>query len=231
MRLVGLASIAGAAIALSSCQAANTKKAEKPQTSAVAGDSIDAEMAKKMVEAKAAYEKLSPAEKDKLAKRSKAASSTLPLTLAKAALLPVTVASGATTLGTLAPAGKPTIIAAWASWCVPCKVEARQLADLRRQHGADALNIVYLNIGNPEVEAKKAPRFLKDAGAEPLGLNMFSMEAFRKLTKLDQVSIPRVLPYDRNGQPRAPISGLHIPASGIEQAIDPQLAKAVKAIL
>jgi thiol-disulfide isomerase/thioredoxin len=229
MKVTGPAAILVVGLALAACDPSDRPEARNEAATPITGD---AELDRKIAEAKAAFDKLSPEEKAKLARDSDAATKTLPLPLAGAASLPVIPAGApATTFGKVAPPGKPTIVAAWASWCVPCKVEARQLAQLRRQYGPEALNIVYLNIGDPKVEAEKAPKFLKDAGAEVLGLTMLSTDDFKKLTRLEQISIPRVLPYDRRGQPKLPILGLNIPMDGgARNAIDPHLAEAVKAI-
>ena len=189
----------------------------------------DPEMAKKIAAAKARFEAMTPEERAKLGAGAESAGAVLPVTLAEAASLPVTLPSGASsTLGKLAPPGTPTVIAAWASWCVPCKIEAKQLAALRTQY-ADKLNIVYLNIGDPKVEARKGPQFLKQAGAEALGLTMLASEDFKTLTKVPRVSIPRVLPYDRTGKPKYPISGA-IVSSGSKDAGDPRLVRAVEDI-
>lgn len=186
----------------------------------------DPEMARKLVEAKAAFEKLTPQEKAKLAEASAKVANTLPMPLAEAGSIKLRPnGKPEITLASVAPIGTPTVIAAWASWCVPCKVEARELAQLRRQHKPDALNIVYVNIGDPKVEAVKGPEFLRSAGAEELGLTMLDRKGFLKLTRVEQVSVPRVLVYDRDGKPTKVISGVIVGKS------DPRLMQAVDKVL
>ncbi|OQW48366.1 MAG: hypothetical protein A4S16_01520 [Proteobacteria bacterium SG_bin6] len=168
----------------------------------------DPEMAKKLAEAKAAYAKLTPAEKAKLAARWEKERTTLPISLTEARSIKIRpVGAAETTLGARAPVGTPTVVAAWASWCIPCKLEARELARLRQQYGRDKLNIVYLNIGTPDEERAKGLGFLRDAGAQQLGLTMLDQADYMKLTRVDQVSVPRVLVFDRTGKPISVISG------------------------
>ena len=170
--------------------------------------SQDPDMARKLADAKAAYAKLAPAEKAKLAAEMEKVKDTLPMSLTEMRSIKIHPADGQeTTLGLTAPIGTPTIIAAWASWCVPCRIEARELARLRQQYGRDKLNIVYLNIGNAEVERSKGPAFLREAGAQQLGLTMLDEADFLKLTRVGQLSVPRVLIFDRTGKPTMVIAG------------------------
>lgn len=186
----------------------------------------DPEMVRKMAEAKAAYDKLTPREKAKLAEASAKVSNTLPMPLTEAGSIKLRPhGKPEITLASVAPTGTPTIIAAWASWCVPCKVEARELARMRRQHSPDKLNIVYVNVGDPKVEATKGPEFLRTVGAEQLGLTMLDREGFFELTRVDQLSVPRVLVYDRIGNPTTVISG------AIGDGPDPRLMRAVQKVL
>jgi len=199
-------------------QQASSGKA-KTETETAAGD---AEMQAKMAQAKAAFDKLSPAEKKKLAAEIDKATNTLPLPLADAGTLKVQrQGQPASLLSSMAAPGTPTIIAAWASWCVPCKVEARELAQLRSRYKASQLNIVYLNIGDPKVEASKGPEFLRQSGAEALGLTMIAPKDFSKLTRVEQLSVPRVLVYDRTGKPTQVIAG------SVTNGPDPRLIRAI----
>lgn len=187
---------------------------------------IDPEMAKKLAEAKAAYAKLTPAEKAKLAAETEKVKGTLPMSLAEARLIRIRPAGKPeTTLAAMTPLGTPTVVAAWASWCIPCKIEARELVRLRRQYAPDKLNIVYLNVGSPKVERVKGPEFLREAGAEQLGLTMLDQADFLKLTRVDQLSVPRVLVFDRSGQPTTVI------AAAVVGGQDLRLANAIKKVV
>lgn len=218
--------LAGSLASLSAC---DRKSEPTPATRTAKTDETanpNSEMAKKLAEAKAAYAKLTPAEKAKLSAQMKKVQGTLPMSLAEVGSMKVRPAGKPeTTLAATAPIGTPTVIAAWASWCIPCKTEARELARLRQQYGRDKLNIVYLNVGTPEVERVKGPAFLLEAGAEQLGLTMLDQADFLKLTRVDQLSVPRVLVFDRSGKPTTVIAG------AVAGGRDPRLADAIKKIV
>ena len=211
---------------LSGCNERSARQ-EVSANSAAGADNVvlDQELERKMAEAKAAYEKLTPEEKKKLAEKSQKVASTLPLSLMDAGSIKLRPANKPEiSLASVAPAGTPTIIAAWASWCIPCKLEARELAALKRRYAPEKLKIVYLNIGDPKTEILKGPEFLREAGAEQLGLTMLGQDDFLKLTRVDQLSVPRVLVYDRRGEPTEVISGAVMGRS------DPRLANAIKKV-
>lgn len=219
-----------AALCFSLCLSACGKQDEarkEPAVTQATNDAIadDPELAAKLAEATAAFDRMTPAEKKKLADQQRRIANTLPLPLATAGSIRLRPAGKPeTTLATVAPVGTPTLIAAWASWCIPCKLEARELAGLRRRYGPDRLTIAYLNIGDPKVEAAKGPAFLRSAGAEELGLTLLASEDFLKLTRVDQISVPRVLVYDRAGKPTQVISG------AVAGKSDARLARAVEKV-
>lgn len=218
--------LAGSFALLSACDRKSEPTTETRTAKSGGTANPDSETAKKLAEAKAAYAKLTPAEKARIAAQMKKVQDTLPMSLAEARSMKVRpVGEPETTLAAQAPMGTPTIIAAWASWCIPCKKEAGELARLRQQYARDKLNIVYLNIGTPEVERVKGPAFLREAGAEKLGLTMLDAADFLKLTRVDQLSVPRILVFDRSGRPTKVISG------AVPGGRDPRLADAVEKVV
>lgn len=60
-------------------------------------------------------------------------------------------------------AGKPAIIAFWATWCSPCRVEIPMLARLRAERAADALTVFAVNYGEPRA---KVEAFLTEIGLD-----------------------------------------------------------------
>ncbi|UYY57237.1 TlpA disulfide reductase family protein [Sphingomonas sp. S2-65] len=219
--------LAGSFALLSACDRKSQPTTEARTVKSGETASPDSEMAKKLAEAKAAYAKLTPAEKARIAAQMKKVQDTLPMSLAEARSMKVRpVGKPEITLAATAPTGTPTVIAAWASWCIPCKKEAGELARLRQQYARDKLNIVYLNIGTPEVERVKGPAFLREAGAEQLGLTMLHAADFLKLTRVDQLSVPRILVFDRSGRPTKVISG-----AAVAGGRDPRLDDAVKKVV
>lgn len=213
-------------LSLSACSQESTRDEVSADVATGAENVVaDLELEKKMAEARANYEKLTPEQKKKLAEESERVAKTMPLSLTDAGSIKLRPADKPeTTLASVAPAGTPTVIAAWASWCVPCRVEARELAALKRRYSPEKLNIVYLNIGDPKTEVVKGPEFLRSAGAEQLGLTMLKQDDFLKLTRVSQLSVPRVLVYDRRGEPTEVISGVVVGRS------DPRLTTAVRKV-
>jgi len=200
--------LVGSIVSLSACDRESEPTPAKHTAKTDETADLNLEMAMKLAEAKAAYAKLTPAERAKLAEQMKTVQGTLPMSLAEVQSMKIRpVGKPEMTVAATAPIGTPTVIAAWASWCIPCKAEARELARLRQQYGRDKLNIVYLNVGTPEVERVKGPAFLREAGAEQLGLTMLDQADFLKLTRVDQLSVPRVLVFDRSGKPTTVIAG------------------------
>jgi cytochrome c biogenesis protein CcmG/thiol:disulfide interchange protein DsbE len=55
-------------------------------------------------------------------------------------------------------AGHVSVVNVWASWCVPCRAEAAQLADISRSGSAQLFGIVY------EDNSAAAREFLKETG-------------------------------------------------------------------
>ncbi|HEY0312340.1 MAG TPA: hypothetical protein VGC56_07570 [Allosphingosinicella sp.] len=221
------AALAGAILMASvGCQQQRESQDASSRNASSDDEAINVEMKAKIAEAKANFEKLSPGEKKKLEAQFAKVQNTLPLPLEQAGALSVTrQGKPSSTLASVASPGTPTIIAAWASWCVPCKLEARELARLRKEYRPDQLNIAYLNIGDPKAEAQKGPEFLRQTGAEALGLTMIDPKEFLKLTRIDQLSVPRVLVYDRAGNPTEVIAG------GLAAGADPRIGQAIRKVV
>jgi thiol-disulfide isomerase/thioredoxin len=52
--------------------------------------------------------------------------------------------------------GRPLVVNFWATWCEPCRREIPLLKALRREHGADRLEIVGIAVDHPEEVRKYA---------------------------------------------------------------------------
>lgn len=55
-------------------------------------------------------------------------------------------------------AGHVSVVNVWASWCIPCRAEAKELADISRSRRAELYGIVY------EDNSTAARQFLKETG-------------------------------------------------------------------
>lgn len=129
--------------------------------------------------------------------------------IAKLASLKVGKPDGsATTLGELAPSGKPTLIAMWASWCVPCRAEAPAIAALRKKYGSDKLNIVYANLEGVEAQTPESIKsFLSGAGLDTQDYVVIDQVAYRAIAGTGAVAIPRTYMFDKSGQPTSADGG------------------------
>lgn len=131
-----------------------------------------------------------------------------PAPLANAASLPVTLADGRRArLGDAIRPGVPTVISLWASWCGPCRVEAPEIAALRRRFGPAELNLVYLNVRDPGADPAALVRYMRSVG---LPADVYATMEDGHLVQLTNDlanAIPRTYVYDRAGASIAMIIG------------------------
>lgn len=133
-------------------------------------------------------------------------------------------------LGSLVRPNKPTLIAFWASWCVPCIAEAPYLNQIRKDLGGD-YNFIYINRrdGDPDLNqpADTTSAFLARADMADVKYVAANVPAYRQIVGKDfsiipeeLVGIPRVYLFDRNGRQIYTAFGFRISEiSGLEQRI------------
>lgn len=113
-------------------------------------------------------------------------------------------------LGSRIAPGKPTLIAFWASWCMPCLIEAPYLRKIRAEHG-DRYNFIYVNRreGNPDPDqpAVAVAQFLGRSGLDDTDYVIADVAAYRQLIGKDlrdipegKVGLPRIYLFDRQGR-------------------------------
>lgn len=106
--------------------------------------------------------------------------------------------------------GKPTLISIFATWCLPCVVEAPYLAQIRKDLGA-RYNFIYINRieGNPDPNQPPAviTQYLARAGMSDVDYVTADAKAYRQIVGADiatipdgLVGIPRVYLFDRDGR-------------------------------
>ncbi|MEZ0242755.1 MAG: TlpA family protein disulfide reductase [Sphingomonas sp.] len=125
--------------------------------------------------------------------------------------VPLTSRSGKRiTLGSRIKPGKPTVIAIWASWCLPCYAEAPYLNQLRRDLGG-RYNFLYVNrsLGNPDPEQPAADiaQFLVRTEMTDVDYLFADVGAYREILGADvgtipggRVGIPRIYLFNRQGR-------------------------------
>lgn len=127
------------------------------------------------------------------------------------AKIPLKSRSGAPILlGSRIAPGKPTLIAIWASWCVPCYGEARHLDKLRKEFGG-RYNFIYVNRQladpDPEQPAGDIKTFLDYGNMADVDYVFADIPAYRAILGTDvgsvpggKIGIPRVYLFDRKGK-------------------------------
>ncbi len=131
--------------------------------------------------------------------------------IAMIAKVPLTSRDGASIqLDSRVAAGKPTLIAFWASWCMPCLIEAPYLRKIRAELG-DRYNFIYINRreGNPDPDQPPAAmtQFLSRSGLGDTDYVIADVPAYRTLIGKDlrdipegKVGLPRIYLFDREGR-------------------------------
>lgn len=113
-------------------------------------------------------------------------------------------------LGSRVTPGKPTLIAFWASWCMPCFGEAPWLDKIRKEFGG-RYNFLYVNRreGDPDPDQPPAAiaKILAYGGMSDMDYVIADVAAYRQILGLDirsipegKVGIPRIYLFDRKGR-------------------------------
>jgi thiol-disulfide isomerase/thioredoxin len=113
-------------------------------------------------------------------------------------------------LGSRIAPGKPTLIAFFASWCMPCFAEAPTLSKIRKDLGG-RYNFIYVNRreGDPDPDQPSAAiaRLLVYGGMPDIDYVIADVGAYRRILGADfwdipagMVGIPRIYLFDRNGR-------------------------------
>ncbi|EJF74643.1 TlpA family protein disulfide reductase [Bartonella alsatica] len=63
--------------------------------------------------------------------------------------------------------GKPLLINLWAIWCLPCRTEMSELAQLKRELGGENFDVMAINI-DKATSPEKIQKFLQDVHADNL---------------------------------------------------------------
>jgi len=109
-------------------------------------------------------------------------------------------------LGQAAAPATTTIVSFWATWCIPCRDEARALAALRQRYSPRDLAIVYLNVDetpNPAAMTK----FLQATHATALRALYAGHAGWTTITGTKIMVLPRTYVFDRTGAAQAVLAG------------------------
>jgi thiol-disulfide isomerase/thioredoxin len=108
---------------------------------------------------------------------------------------------GDTTLSQQLAPGAATVISFWATWCGPCALEARHLGRMRTRIAPARLNILGVNVDTRANEIEIA-RFLQAHRAFYAQVRG-SVEAYAAFGAGDEITLPRLFVFARNGRPVA----------------------------
>ncbi|WP_375703213.1 TlpA disulfide reductase family protein [Bartonella sp. AD13SXNS] len=96
--------------------------------------------------------------------------------------------------------GKPILINLWAIWCVPCRTEMPELAQLKRELGGENFDVIAINI-DKAASPEKIQQFLQDIHADNLVYYRDeTMNIFNDMRKQGlALGLPVTLLVDKNG--------------------------------
>jgi thiol-disulfide isomerase/thioredoxin len=110
-----------------------------------------------------------------------------------------------TTLGLLAPVGRPAIIHFWASWCAPCAEEMRFLADLKQKVAPNSISLLGVHLDGAGETAEKVQSYLKKNKGQSyahINGNKESYNLFNESGIFGRMvtTLPKLFVYDREGR-------------------------------
>ncbi|WP_142416650.1 TlpA family protein disulfide reductase [Bartonella massiliensis] len=96
--------------------------------------------------------------------------------------------------------GKPILINLWAIWCVPCRTEMPELAQLKRELGGENFDVIAINI-DKAASPEKIQQFLQDIHADNLAyFRDETMNIFNDMRKQGlALGLPITFLIDKNG--------------------------------
>ena len=105
------------------------------------------------------------------------------------------------TLGRLLGPPRPSVVSFWATWCAPCVLEGRRLAQLRGAYPEEQLAILGVNI-NDEPDPATLAAFRQKARMN-YAQALDGRGAYLALTGQAKLALPRVFVFDAAGRPVA----------------------------
>src|SRR5689334_15241821 len=126
----------------------------------------------------------------------------LPGPLARYRDLPVRRIDGqAGTLGRLLGPPRAAVVSFWATWCAPCALEGRRLAQIRMLYPDEQLAIVGLNI-DTQADPTRLDAFRRRA-AMNYTQGVDARSAYVEIAGQSQLTLPRTYVFDAGGRPVA----------------------------
>ncbi len=92
--------------------------------------------------------------------------------------------------------GRVVLLNLWATWCLPCRKEMPDLAELQKKYGGADFEVVAISVDRKGAEA--AGRFLVETKATDL--NLYIDQSTKVLGKVRAVGLPTTILIDRKGK-------------------------------
>jgi len=105
------------------------------------------------------------------------------------------------TLGRLLGPQRATVVSFWATWCAPCALEGRRLAELRRAYPDEQLAIVGLNIDH-QPDPWRLDQFRRRAEMN-YTQGVGAKAAYQEIAGRSGLTLPRTYVFDASGRPVA----------------------------
>ncbi len=99
--------------------------------------------------------------------------------------------------------GKVVLLNFWATWCAPCRKEMPMLAELQRQMGGDAFQVVTLATGRNPLPAMQ--KFFDEIGVDNLPLYRDPKQEIAR--DMSVLGLPATVLIDREGREIARMTG------------------------
>ncbi|WP_262693856.1 TlpA disulfide reductase family protein [Kordiimonas aquimaris] len=96
-------------------------------------------------------------------------------------------------------AGKAMLINLWAPWCAPCRAEMKELANLQKELGDDAFEVVAINVDRGGIP--QARETLEEWGVE--GLPLYAEPTMKIAFDLAEGALPTSFVVDKAGNVQA----------------------------
>ncbi len=103
--------------------------------------------------------------------------------------------------------GKVVLMAFWASWCVPCRMELPEINRIARIYGQENVSVVAINMGEDLKTTRPFLDEILEHGNEKLAMQLTSDPKSSVAGSFGVFGLPATLLFDASGKLRADYTG------------------------